>query len=95
MAAGMPGGVAPKQFLSIGGVPMLVHSLRAFLAVPRVEAIYVAVRGREMERVAAQVAEFGLGPRRCMWWRAGKPAGVGEPMRWRRLMCGRRCGAGA
>jgi len=51
----------PKQFLSIAGVPVLVHCLRAFLAVPRVEAIYVAVRKTEIERVRAQVTEFGLG----------------------------------
>jgi len=38
-----------------------VHCLRAFLAVPRVEAVYVAVRRTEIERVAALVAEFGLG----------------------------------
>jgi 2-C-methyl-D-erythritol 4-phosphate cytidylyltransferase len=50
----------PKQFLSIAGVPVLVHCLRAFLAVERVEAIYVAVRKPEIERVRAQVAEFGL-----------------------------------
>jgi len=51
----------PKQFLSIVGVPILVHCLRAFLAVERVEAIYVAVRKPEIDRVKAQVAEFGLG----------------------------------
>ena len=51
----------PKQFLSIAGVPVLVHCLRAFLAVPRVEAIYIAVRKTEIERVRAQVAEFSLG----------------------------------
>jgi 2-C-methyl-D-erythritol 4-phosphate cytidylyltransferase len=51
----------PKQFLSIAGVPVLIHCLRAFLAVPRVEAIYVAVRRPEIERVQAQIAEFGLG----------------------------------
>jgi 2-C-methyl-D-erythritol 4-phosphate cytidylyltransferase len=51
----------PKQFLSIAGVPILVLCLRAFLAVDRVEAIYVAVRKPEIERVQAQVAEFGLG----------------------------------
>jgi 2-C-methyl-D-erythritol 4-phosphate cytidylyltransferase len=54
------GSPTPKQFLSIAGVPVLVHCLRAFLAVPRVEAIYVAVRKPEIERVQAQVAEFGL-----------------------------------
>ena len=50
----------PKQFLSIAGVPVLVYCLRAFLAVERVEAIYVAVRNTEIERVRAQIAEFGV-----------------------------------
>lgn len=54
------GSSTPKQFLTIAGVPVLVHCLRAFLAVQRVDAIYVAVRGTEIERVRAQVAEFGL-----------------------------------
>jgi 2-C-methyl-D-erythritol 4-phosphate cytidylyltransferase len=49
----------PKQFLELNGLPILIHSLRAFGAVPRVTAIYVAVRRSEMERVEAQVAEFG------------------------------------
>lgn len=57
-ASGAP---TPKQFLTIAGLPMLVHCLRAFLAVERVKAIYIAVRRSEMERVRAQVAEFGLG----------------------------------
>jgi len=50
----------PKQFLTIAGVPVLVHCLRAFLSVQRVEAIYVAVRGTEMERVQAQLMEYAL-----------------------------------
>src|SRR5271167_1555423 len=49
----------PKQFLELNGLPILIHSLRAFAAVPRVTAIYVAVRRNEMERVEAQVAEYG------------------------------------
>ena len=53
-------GPQPKQFLSLAGVPILIHSLRAFAAVERVTAIYVAVRGTEMERVEAQIAEYGL-----------------------------------
>lgn len=48
-------GSQPKQFLLLDGVPILIHSLRAFAAVPRVTAIYVAVRAPEMERVKAQV----------------------------------------
>jgi 2-C-methyl-D-erythritol 4-phosphate cytidylyltransferase len=47
----------PKQFLELNGLPILIHSLRAFAAVSRVTAIYVAVRANEMERVAAQIAE--------------------------------------
>jgi len=53
-------GPPPKQFLSLDGVPILIHSLRAFAAVGRVTAIYVAVRRTEMERVQAQIAEFGF-----------------------------------
>ncbi len=51
---------APKQFLEVAGVPVLIHSLRAFLAADRVEAICVAVRGPERERVEALIAEYGL-----------------------------------
>ena len=56
-------GPQPKQFLALDGVPILVHSLRAFAAVPRVTSIYVAARKPEMERVEAQVAEFGFAGR--------------------------------
>jgi 2-C-methyl-D-erythritol 4-phosphate cytidylyltransferase len=59
--SGVGGGhPTPKQFLVIAGVPVLVHCLRTFLAVQRVEAIYVAVRKPEIDRVRAQIAEFGL-----------------------------------
>ncbi len=51
-------GPQPKQFLILDGLPILIHSLRAFAAVKRVTAIYVAVRKSEMERVQAQIAEF-------------------------------------
>ena len=56
-------GPQPKQFLSLGGVPILIHSLRAFAAVQRVTAIYVAVRKTELERVEAEVAEYGFADR--------------------------------
>ncbi len=63
MAGGVPGGVAPKQFMELGGVPLLVHPIRAFLAVPQVDAVCVAVRAQERDRVAAQIADYKLGPR--------------------------------
>jgi 2-C-methyl-D-erythritol 4-phosphate cytidylyltransferase len=56
-------GPQPKQFLILDGIPILIHSLRAFAAVKRVTAIYVAVRKTEMERVQAQIAEYGFADR--------------------------------
>ena len=56
-------GPQPKQFVALDGVPILVHSLRAFASVGRVTAIYVAVRKPEMERVQAQIAEYGFADR--------------------------------
>ena len=53
-------GNAPKQFLSLKGLPILIHSLRAFLAVPRVTGIYVAVRASEQTRMRELLAEHGL-----------------------------------
>jgi 2-C-methyl-D-erythritol 4-phosphate cytidylyltransferase len=53
-------GPQPKQFLALDGIPILIHSLRAFASVPRVTAIYVAVRKPEIERVQAQIAEYGF-----------------------------------
>ncbi len=52
---------APKQFVSLRGVPVLIHSLRAFLQCPRVAGISIAVRRHEMERVGAELRENGFG----------------------------------
>jgi 2-C-methyl-D-erythritol 4-phosphate cytidylyltransferase len=60
MAPGHTTANAPKQFLLLGGLPVLVHSLRAFAAVPRVSAIYVAVRTTELSRMRALIAEHTL-----------------------------------
>jgi 2-C-methyl-D-erythritol 4-phosphate cytidylyltransferase len=56
-------GPKPKQFLILDGMPILIHSLRAFAAVERITAIYVAVRKPEVERVEAQIAEYGFSER--------------------------------
>ncbi len=53
-------GGAPKQFLQLKGLPILIHSLQAFLGEPRVSAIYVSVRDAEHQRVAELIAEHGL-----------------------------------
>jgi 2-C-methyl-D-erythritol 4-phosphate cytidylyltransferase len=62
MAAGSHA-AAPKQFLSVGGVPVLVRSVKAFLEVARVDAVCVAVRASERDRVEAQFQGYKLGPR--------------------------------
>ena len=56
-------GSQPKQFLALDGLPILIHSLRAFAGVPRVSGILVAVRKTEMDRVQAQIAEHGFADR--------------------------------
>jgi 2-C-methyl-D-erythritol 4-phosphate cytidylyltransferase len=63
MAPGHATPNAPKQFLALQGVPILVHSLRAFAAVPRVSCIVVAVRKPEISRMEALIAEHALDPR--------------------------------
>ncbi len=60
MAAGQSASAAPKQFLELDGVPILIHTLRAFAAVSEVSGIFVAVRAAEIERLTAQVAEYGF-----------------------------------
>jgi 2-C-methyl-D-erythritol 4-phosphate cytidylyltransferase len=63
MAPGHATPNAPKQFLALQGVPILVHSLRAFAAVPRVNAIYVAARKAELSRMSELVSRYDLGSR--------------------------------
>ena len=58
MAAAIGG--APKQFLSIKGLPILLHSVLAFLAVPRVSAIVIAVRESEKPRIDELLTEHKL-----------------------------------
>jgi 2-C-methyl-D-erythritol 4-phosphate cytidylyltransferase len=53
-------GSAPKQFLTLKGLPLLLHSLQAFLAVPRVTAIYISVRENEQSRIAELLTEHHL-----------------------------------
>ena len=63
MAPGHATPNAPKQFLTLQGVPILVHCLRAFAAVPRVSGIYAAVRDTEMSRMTALIEQYKLDER--------------------------------
>ena len=42
---------------------MLVRTVKAFLDVPLIDAVCLAVRASERDRVEAQILEFNLGPR--------------------------------
>ncbi len=77
-------GPQPKQFLSLDGAPILIHSLRAFAAVERVTAIYVAVRKPEMERVEAADCRVWLRRQACTWWRAATTGRSPWRTRWPR-----------
>ena len=58
-AAGMGlrmGSGTPKQFLSLDGVPIFVHTLRKFSSSSAVDQIYLGVRAEEMERVTHALA---------------------------------------
>jgi 2-C-methyl-D-erythritol 4-phosphate cytidylyltransferase len=61
MVASVVAGATPKQFMELGGVPILVHSVRAFQGVKRVAEIVVAARATETERLQQQLAAHGLG----------------------------------
>ena len=63
MSSGGHQPAAAKQFLTLGGVPILVHCLRAFLAVEAVTKVLVAVRASEVDRVRELVSRFSLDQR--------------------------------
>src|SRR5690348_16623594 len=48
-------GVPSKQFAELGGVPILIHTLRRFAASPEVAEIVVALRKNEMDGFQEQL----------------------------------------
>lgn len=49
------GGETPKQFLSLEGVPIVVHTLRKFNEADSIDEIYLGVRPEDMERAHAEI----------------------------------------
>jgi 2-C-methyl-D-erythritol 4-phosphate cytidylyltransferase len=49
------GGGTPKQFLSLEGVPIFIHTLRKFVASEAIDDIILALRPEDMERARADV----------------------------------------
>ncbi len=57
--ARVAGGVS-KQFADLGGVPIVIHTLRRFAAAPQVKEIYVALRPAEAESFRARLQQEPL-----------------------------------
>ena len=51
------GGATPKQFLSLEGVPIFVHTLRKFAASEAIDEIFLGVRPEEMDRAFQEIAK--------------------------------------
>lgn len=49
------GGGTPKQFLSLEGVPIFVHTLRKFAAADAIDEIFLALRPEDMERAQKDI----------------------------------------
>ena len=49
------GGATPKQFLSLEGVPVFIHTLRKFVASEAVDGIILGLRPEDMERARIDV----------------------------------------
>jgi 2-C-methyl-D-erythritol 4-phosphate cytidylyltransferase len=53
-----------KQFLTIAGAPILIHTLRKFVACAAVTDICIALRPQETEGFTADLAQYGLDSKR-------------------------------
>lgn len=49
------GGATPKQFLSLEGVPIFVHTVRKFIASDAIDEVILALRREDMERAQRDV----------------------------------------
>ena len=54
------GGDIPKQFLELGGVPMLVHTIRALLSCPHIADVVVVVPTPETDTTRRLLERFGI-----------------------------------
>jgi 2-C-methyl-D-erythritol 4-phosphate cytidylyltransferase len=57
-AAGMGvrmGGETPKQFLSLDGVPIFIHTLRKFVNTECIDDVFVGLRAEDMERAQREI----------------------------------------
>ncbi len=55
------GSDAPKQFRNLGGVPVIVFTLRRLATCPSIDEFLIATRAEEVEALAARIAQEKLG----------------------------------
>lgn len=48
----------PKQFLSLGGVPIFIHSVRTLLSEPQIAELWIGSNGDWLELCKQQIAEY-------------------------------------
>ena len=73
------GGATPKQFLSLEGVPIFVHTLRKFVAAEVIDEIFVGLRAEDLERVAKEIEpEHFIKPVRLVAGGASRQETVGR-----------------
>lgn len=56
--------VIPKQFIEIGGVPIIVRTVRAFLAVDSIDVVYVGIKPDWHEYTDELFERFGIDKKR-------------------------------
>lgn len=56
--------VIPKQFIEIGGVPVIVRTVRAFLAVDSIDVVYVGIKPDWHEYTNELFERFGIDKKR-------------------------------
>jgi len=52
------GGLVPKQFLALGGLPLVVHSLRVFQASPVIDAVILAVPEADIDYCRSEIVQM-------------------------------------
>lgn len=54
------GGAVPKQYLELGGLPVIVHVLKRFASEPRIDHVVVAASADQSSRMREIFGEHGL-----------------------------------
>ena len=78
------GAMMPKQFLPIADVPILVHTLKAFLACPSIEAVFVVTPAEWIEKTRLMLEDYYPSDARILVIPGGssRSESLMQPIRW-------------